>query len=132
MPPVGYIPYNPLNNWQKYQNITKIIMDSQLLRVISDTVNSSFRKPQPQHVTLGQYTISTTGTNGHYPFFFTLTVASEDMSVDFGIWQSGTFGQKFRPIVNQANFMAFSRKYDSFRQQVSDIDRCLRLMWVEI
>ena len=107
-------------------------MESQLLRVISDTVISSFRKPQPQHVTLGQYTVSTTGTNGHYPFFFTVTVASEDMSVDFGIWQSDTFGQKFRPLVNQANFMTSGRKYDSNRQQVSDIDRFLRLMWVEI
>jgi len=114
-------------------------MGSQLPRVLSDTVNQAFAKTQPQHVTLGQYTISTSGTNGCYPFFFTVTVASEDMSADFGIWQPGRFeGQKFRPLVNQGNFVTnggknchtFSRQLA--RQQMTEIDRYLRQTWVYI
>jgi len=119
--------------------ILKIIMESQLPRVLSDTVNQAFAKTQPQHVTLGQYTISTSGTSGCYPFFFTVTVASEDMSADFGIWQPDRIeGQKFRPLVNQGNFVTTGRKnFHTFsrqiaRQQMTEIDRCLRQMWVYI
>ena len=114
-------------------------MESQLPRVLSDTINQAFAKTQPQHVTLGQYTISTSGTSGCYPFFFSVTVASDDMSADFGIWQPDMIvEQKFRPLVNQGDFVTTGRNnWHTFsrqiaRQQVMEIDRCLRQMWVYV
>ena len=122
---------------------TKSIMDPSLFRVLSDTVGRSFQSPQPQDVTLGEYTIRTSAPSARYPFFFTATVVSGDMSVDFGIWQSDRHeGKKFRPLVTQANFVSIGghkwhtiprpSKYDSIRQKVSDIHSCLRLVRVEV
>lgn len=117
-------------------------MDSSLFRVLSDTVSRSFQSPQPQDVTLGQYTIRTSAPIARYPYFFTATVVSGDMSVDFGIWQSDREEGKIRPLFTQANFVSIGgrkwhtiprdSKYDSVRQKVSDIHNCLRLVRVEV
>jgi hypothetical protein len=126
---------------EKLANVPKKIMDSQLLSVLPEMLNRSFQSPQPQHVTHGKYTISTTEASGPSPYYFHVTVASDEMSVEFSVWDSDIRFQEpvSRPVISRTNmtiggkkelFVPDYKKYDSIRKEVADITSCLKLAWV--
>ena len=114
---------------------------AELFRVLPEIINRSFRDPAPQHMTVGKYTISTTRASGPSPYYFHVTVASDEMSVEFSVWGSDIRVQQpvFRPVIARTNtiiggkkkrFVPKFKKYDHIRKDVSNITRCLRLAWV--
>ena len=117
--------------------------DAEAIWVLPEIIDRSFRVPAAQHVTRGRYTISTTEAGGPSPYFFYLTVASEEMSVEFSVWEHDIrFLQQpiFRPTVSQTKLTIGGKKiwgqvprykkYDSVRRDVAAIRSCLRQMWV--
>jgi hypothetical protein len=118
-------------------------VDAEAIWGISEIINRSFRDPAAQHVTRGRYTISTTEAKRPCPYFFYLTVASEEMSVEFSVWEYDLrFLQQpiFRPTVSQTKLTIGGKKiwgqvprykkYDSVRRDVAEIRSCLRQMRV--
>ena len=120
--------------------------DAEAIWVLPEIINRSFRNPAAQHVTRGRYTISTTEARGPCPYFFYLTVASEEMSVELSVWEYDLrFLQQpiFRPTVSQTKLtiggkkiwggqVSKFKKYDSVRRDVAEIRSCLRQMRVSM
>jgi len=115
--------------------------DTEAIWMLPEIINRSFRDPAAQHVTRGKYTISTTRASGPSPYYFHVTVASDEMSVEFSVWGSDIRFQQpvFRPVIARTNtviggkkkqFVPKFKKYDHIRKEVSDITSCLRLAWV--
>jgi hypothetical protein len=115
--------------------------DAEAIWVLPEIINRSFQSPQPQHVTHGKYTISTTEASGPSPYYFHVTVASDEMSVEFTVWGSDIRFQQpmSRPVISRSNmtiggkkkrFVPKSKKFDSIRKEVADITSCLKLTWV--
>ena len=123
--------------------LEKIKQDrAELLRVLPEMLNRSFRDPAPQHVTVGKYTISTTEAVGPSPYYFHVTAASDEMSVEFSVWDSDIRFQQpvSRPVISRANMVTIGgkkmrfvprfKKYDHIRKDVTDITSCLKMAWV--
>ena len=119
-------------------------VDAEAIQGVSEIINRSFQDPAAQHVTRGRYTISTTEARGPCPYFFYLTVASEEMSMEFSVWEYDLrFLQQpiFRPTVSQTKLTIGGKKiwgkqvprykmYNSVRRDVAEIRNCLRQMRV--
>ena len=110
---------------------------AELLQVLPEILKKPFRDPAPQHVTIGKYTVSTTRPTGPSPFYFQLTVAAGEMSVEFCIWDSDVrfWEPNGKAVVSQnclliggkkKHFVPEMKKYDSIRKDVTDIRNCLR------
>ena len=123
--------------------LEKIKQDREkLFRVLPEMLNRSFRDPAPQHVTVGKYTISTTEAVGPSPYYFYLTVASDELSMEFSVWDSDIRFQQpvSRPVISRSNMLTIGgkkmrfvprfKKYDHIRKEVSDVTSCLKLAWV--
>ena len=123
--------------------LEKIKQDrAELFRVLPEMLDRPFRDPAPQHVTVGKYTISTTEARGPSPYYFHVTVASDEMSVEFSVWDSDIRFQQpvSRPVISRSNMLTIGgkkmrfvprfKKYDHIRKEVSDITSCLKLAWV--
>jgi hypothetical protein len=122
--------------------LEKIKQDrAELFRMLPEMLNRSFRDPAPQHATIGKYTISTTRVSGPAPYYFHITAASDEMLVEFSVWDSDIrFKQPVsRPVISRTNmtiggkktrFVPRFKKYDHIRKEVSDITSCLKLAWV--
>ena len=122
--------------------LKKIKQDREkLFRVLPEMLNRSFRDPAPQHETVGKYTTSTTRAVGPSPYYFHVTVASDEMSMEFSVWDSDIRFQQpvSRPVISRTNmtiggkkqrFVPRFKKYDHIRKEVTDITRCLKLAWV--
>ena len=122
--------------------LEKIKQDREkLFRVLPEVLNRSFRDPAPQHATVGQYTISTTEARGPSPYYFHVTVASDEMSMEFSVWDSDIRFQQpvSRPVMSQTKLTIGGKKkllvpkfkkYDHIRKEVSDITSCLKMAGV--
>lgn len=114
---------------------------AELFQMLPEIINRSFRDPAAQHVTHGKYTISTTEARGPCPYYFHITVASDEMSMEFSVWDSDIRFQQpvSRPVISRTNmtiggkkmrFVPRFKKYDHIRKEVSEITSCLKLAWV--
>jgi len=110
---------------------------AELMRRIPEIISRPYRDPAPQHVMLGKYRVSTTRPTGPAPFYFHATVASDEMSVEFVVWDPDVHflipgGQ---PVIYQTNltvegqkkrFVPKLKKYDTIRKNVTDITNSLK------
>jgi hypothetical protein len=115
---------------------------AELFKMLPEMLNRPFRDPAPQHVTYGKYTISTSRPTGLSPFYFHITVTSDEMSVEFSVWDSDIRFQQpvSRPVISRSNMLTINgkkmrfvprfKKYDHIRKDVADITSCLKLAWV--
>ena len=123
--------------------LKKIKQDREkLFRVLQEVLNRSFRDPAPQHETVGKYTTSTTRAVGPSPYYFHVTVASDELSMEFSVWDSDIRFQQpvSRPVISRSNMLTIGgkkmrfvprfKKYDHIRKEVSDVTSCLKLAWV--
>ena len=118
--------------------LKKIKQDREkLFRVLQEVLNRSFRDPAPQHETVGKYTTSTTRARGPSPYYFHVTVASDELSMEFSVWDSDIRYQQpvSRPVISRTNmtiggkkqrFVPRFKKYDHVRKEVTDITSCLK------
>ena len=113
-------------------------LDAEAIRMLPEILSRPFRDPAPQRVTHGKYTISTTRPAGPPPVYFYATVASEEMSVEFLLWEADIrfLEPNGRPVVSQNNliiggkkrrFVPKFKKYDSIQKEVTHITDCLKL-----
>jgi len=111
---------------------------AELLRMLPEILKKPFRDPAPQKITAGKYTVSTSRPIGPSPFHFQLTVAAEEMSVGFSIWDSDLrFWEPNRKAVVTQDILMIGgkkkysvpkfKKYDSIRKDVTAIRDCLRV-----
>jgi hypothetical protein len=111
---------------------------AELFRVLPEILDRSFRDPAPQHVTIGKYTASTTRAVGPSPYYYHISVASDELSMEFSVWDSDIRYQQpvSRPVISRTNmtiggkktrFVPRFKKYDHIRKDVTDITRCLKL-----
>ena len=123
--------------------LEKIKQDrAELFRMLPEMLDRSFRDPAPQHATVGKYTFSTTMASGPSPYYFHITVASDEMSVEFSVWDSDIRFQQpvSRPVISRSNMLTIGgkkmrfvprfKKYDHIRKDVTDITSCLKRAWV--
>jgi hypothetical protein len=122
--------------------LKKIKQDrAELFRVLPEVIDRSFRDPAPQHVAIGKYTISTTMASGPSPYYFHVTAASDEMSMEFSVWDSDIRFQQpvSRPVISRTSlsicgkkkrFVPKFKKYDHIRKEVTDITSCLKRAWV--
>jgi len=122
--------------------LEKIKQDREkLFRVLPEMLDRSFRDPAPQHVTIGKYTTCTTRAVGPSPYYFHVTVSSDELSMEFSVWDSDIRYQQpvSRPVISRTNmtiggkktrFVPRFKKYDHIRKEVTDITKCLKLAWV--
>jgi len=118
--------------------LKKIKQDrTELFRVLPEILKRPFRDPEPQKITVGKYTVSTSRPIGPSPFHFQLTVAAEEMSVGFIIWDSDLrFWEPNRKAVVTQDILMIGgkkkysvpkfKKYDSIRDDVTAIRNCLK------
>jgi len=110
---------------------------AELFRVLPEILKRPFRDPAPQKITVGKYTVSTSRPIGPSPFHFQLTVAAEEMSVGFSIWDSDLrFWEPNRKAVVTQDILMIGgkkkysvpkfKKYDSIRKDVTAIRNCLK------
>jgi hypothetical protein len=110
---------------------------AELLKKLPDILKRPFLDPEPQHVAIGKYTVSTTRPTGPSPFYFQLTVAAREMSVGFCIWDSDLrfWEPNRKAVVSQDCLMIGGKKkysvpkpkkYDLIRKDVTDIRNCLK------
>jgi len=110
---------------------------AELFRVLPEILKKPFRDPAPQKITVGKYTVRTSRPTGPSPFYFQLTVADEEMSVEFSIWDSDVrfWEPNGKAVVSQnclliggkkKHFVPEMKKYDSIRKDVADIRNCLK------
>jgi len=110
---------------------------AKLLRMLPEILKKPFRDPAPQKITVGKYTVSTSRPIGPSPFHFQLTVAAEEMSVGFSIWDSDLrFWEPNRKAVVTQDILMIGgkkkysvpkfKKYDSIRKDVTAIRNCLK------
>jgi hypothetical protein len=110
---------------------------AELLRMLPEILKKPFRDPAPQKITVGKYTVSTSRPIGPSPFHFQLTVAAEEMSVGFSIWDSDLrFWEPNRKAVVTQDILMIGgkkkysvpkfKKYDSIRKDVTAIRNCLK------